>query len=153
MAYTLSNKLNSHRDMETTLFSLVISSGSMHRQPATRSSCILTGLFFFSLSKTLRAPLVGGDVAQPGDPDSASLVQQFVVVPIVDDAVCTAAYGTNFVPSVEVCAGFEEGGKDACQGDSGGPLYWQAPATEVDGQGTCETYYIGVVSWGIGCAK
>lgn len=47
-----------------------------------------------------------------------------------------------------LCAGVLTGGKDSCQGDSGGPLM----APSVYGQ-VSHYFQIGVVSYGIGCAR
>lgn len=73
-----------------------------------------------------------------GDPQSDHLMK--VDVPITTDEYCTKAYRENFQPDGMVCAGLDEGGKDACHGDSGGPLV-------VAGR------LLGVVSWGEGCAR
>ncbi|MGI9556374.1 MAG: serine protease, partial [Solirubrobacterales bacterium] len=70
-----------------------------------------------------------------------------VDVEVLADSVCSdpLSYGGGYLPSLMLCAGFEEGGKDACQGDSGGPLV--AP---IAGGGH---RLIGDVSFGQGCAQ
>ncbi|MDT7841756.1 serine protease [Streptomyces justiciae] len=62
---------------------------------------------------------------------------------VLSDSLCEQAYpGTadgTYVADSMLCAGEEQGGRDACQGDSGGPLVAQGRL-------------IGLVSWGSGCA-
>lgn len=69
-----------------------------------------------------------------------------VVVPIVSkkDANASAAYN-GAVDDTMLPAGYLAGGKDSCQGDSGGPL------VVFDHQN--DPVQVGVVSWGIGCAR
>ena len=66
-----------------------------------------------------------------------------VEVPFVNHEKCSQAY-PGWVTDSMLCAGFDEGGKDACQGDSGGPLVIREGGT---------TVLAGVVSWGNGCAR
>ncbi|MDX2297654.1 MULTISPECIES: S1 family peptidase [Streptomyces] len=66
-------------------------------------------------------------------------------VPFVSDASCQAAYGSDLVPSEEICAGYDQGGVDTCQGDSGGPMFRK------DNAGAW--IQVGIVSWGEGCAR
>ena len=65
-----------------------------------------------------------------------------VDVPIMSHQECKNAY--RGVTQNMVCAGYKQGGKDSCQGDSGGPLFvkWYD-----------KVYQVGIVSWGIGCAR
>ncbi|XP_064633163.1 serine protease 27-like isoform X2 [Lineus longissimus] len=75
-----------------------------------------------------------------------SNVLKEVTVPVVTRDICAKrleskgdVYGTN------ICAGYEDGGKDACQSDSGGPLNCRKFG---------ENWMVaGVVSWGDGCGK
>ncbi|MFJ5262166.1 S1 family peptidase [Streptomyces sp. NPDC088387] len=115
---------------------------------------------------TLAAPLAQTAVvgmAGPGDPAYASGTAALVYgwgdasgagdyatglraarVHVLPDAQCEEAYpgsadGTYRADSM-LCAGEEEGGRDACQGDSGGPLIAQGRL-------------VGLVSWGSGCGR
>lgn len=86
---------------------------------------------------------------------------QTVSLPLVDRAKCEdqlIQYLRNTTDSNkgfrlaedQLCAGFQQGGKDSCQGDSGGPLVLEkhAPTNLMK-----TTVQLGVVSWGFGCAK
>lgn len=75
-------------------------------------------------------------------------VLQEVNLPIVYRGFCKKKYErelTKVDPSIMLCAGYEEGRKDACQGDSGGPLMCQRCDS-------CNFYLAGVTSFGKGCA-
>jgi secreted trypsin-like serine protease len=82
--------------------------------------------------------ILGWGTTRENGPSSNQLLT--AEVPTVSDAGCTDAYGSGYISSSMVCAGFDEGGVDTCQGDSGGPLV-------IDGK------LAGVVSWGQGCAR
>ncbi|XP_034047179.1 transmembrane protease serine 9-like [Thalassophryne amazonica] len=69
---------------------------------------------------------------------------QEVKVPIVGPRTCKCDYGASVITSNMICAGFQEGGKDACQGDSGGPLVIKNNTVWVQA---------GIVSFGEGCAE
>lgn len=74
---------------------------------------------------------------------STSEVLNDVEVNYVADSVCSEQYGTTtYVPELMFCAGVDGGGMDTCQGDSGGPIMDMDTGTQV-----------GVVSYGIGCAR
>jgi secreted trypsin-like serine protease len=64
-----------------------------------------------------------------------------VSVPITNNKGCKERVT---VSAKQVCAGYDQGGKDSCQGDSGGPLVVD------NGHGLYEL--VGIVSFGIGCA-
>lgn len=81
-----------------------------------------------------------GDTIENGT-GSSTLLE--VAVPKVTTAQCSQLYSNSAfrISNVMLCAGVVGvGGKDACQGDSGGPA-------------TFQNQLVGVVSWGIGCAR
>merc|ERR1712117_890923 len=73
--------------------------------------------------------------------DSKKLQQ--VTVDIMDNEQCRSMYSNTEITDNMICAGTEEGGKDACQGDSGGALFVKGQ----DGRWVIP----GIVSWGRGC--
>ncbi|XP_060080199.1 trypsin-7-like [Ylistrum balloti] len=63
-------------------------------------------------------------------------------IPIITNSQCEYFLGRNSIYDGNICAGLNQGGKDACQGDSGGPLVCKHNGA----------YKLaGVVSWGYGC--
>ncbi|ESO08539.1 hypothetical protein HELRODRAFT_110109 [Helobdella robusta] len=84
-----------------------------------------------------------GDTNETGD----ETVLNQVRLPIVSYTFCSQReyYGSQIIATM-LCAGYDEGGKDACQGDSGGPLACYNNINK-------RWYLQGITSWGAGCAK
>jgi secreted trypsin-like serine protease len=85
-----------------------------------------------------------------GQISEVSLRQQtklrYATVPIVPDSVCAAEYkraGVQLVADEQICAGGH--GADTCQGDSGGPMVHRTRYGD--------WVQVGIVSWGLGCAR
>ena len=70
----------------------------------------------------------------------------FATVPAVADSACATEYlkaGVKLVADQSICAG--KVGIDTCQGDSGGPMIGRDNAGQ--------WVQVGIVSWGLGCAR
>ena len=70
---------------------------------------------------------------------------RYASVPVVSDKDCAKAYrkvGVQLVEDESICAGKQ--GVDTCQGDSGGPMVRRSGTKWVQ---------VGIVSWGLGCAR
>lgn len=87
--------------------------------------------------------VAGWGTTREGSYSLPTLLQK-VSVPLVSTEACNKSYKNEIKDSM-ICAGYESGGKDSCQGDSGGPLVAQDQNNQ--------TYLVGVVSWGQGCAR
>lgn len=79
---------------------------------------------------------------------SLTSILQEVVLPVVGNDKCSSLYSDKFQPNNHMCAGYDQGQKDACQGDSGGPLIIMWDENDLSTQ-----FLVGVTSWGIGCAR
>ncbi len=83
-----------------------------------------------------------GNTSEGGTPSSQLLD---VELPIVPFSECFPSYSTVLQRDIHICAGGQpEGGRSSCQGDSGGPLMFRRNGNLVQ---------IGVVSFGVGCAR
>ncbi|XP_071599454.1 coagulation factor XI-like isoform X5 [Heliangelus exortis] len=71
-------------------------------------------------------------------------ILQKATVPLMSKEECQARYRKHRIGDKVICAGYDEGGRDACKGDSGGPL--SCKHEEV-------WYLVGITSWGEGCAR
>ncbi|GAU90294.1 hypothetical protein RvY_02731-2 [Ramazzottius varieornatus] len=92
------------------------------------------------------ATVAGWGVTQTGG--NASSILRKVHLPLINTTECehwldVAGRHQDVEPDF-ICAGYKQGGRDTCQGDSGGPMI-----QEIEGRWSL----IGVVSWGMGCAK
>ncbi|KAI8037280.1 uncharacterized protein LOC128255857 [Drosophila gunungcola] len=91
--------------------------------------------------------VIGWGKREDKDPKSTyEFIVNEVQVPIITRNQCDEWLENLTVSEGMVCAGFDDGGKDACQGDSGGPLLCPYP-------GEKDRWFVGgIVSWGIMCA-
>ncbi|CAF0980764.1 unnamed protein product [Adineta ricciae] len=73
-----------------------------------------------------------------------SHILKYLTVPIVEREQCARGHRPKRIKDFHICAGYWHGGSDACNGDSGGPLACYINDKPV---------LIGIVSWGVECAR
>ncbi|MEV7244790.1 S1 family peptidase [Streptomyces sp. NPDC003236] len=105
--------------------------------PYTKASYVSSSQTSVYAAGTTARILGWGTTSESG---SSSNQLRTATVPVVSDAGCGSSYGSDYVRSDMVCAGYTSGGVDTCQGDSGGPLL-------IGG------VLAGITSWGEGCAE
>jgi len=95
----------------------------------------------------MNGTVVGWGALEESSQDTSKRLQQ-VTIPILENKRCiedTNDHNYDRLTPNMLCAGvLEQGGQDSCQGDSGGPLVVGFSSREV---------LVGVVSWGVGCAR
>ncbi|MER5943257.1 serine protease [Streptomyces sp. uw30] len=109
-------------------------STSMSYTPASYVDSSDTGVYATGTT----ARILGWGTTSSGGSSSNQL--RTATVPTVSNSSCSSSYGSDFIASDMVCAGYTSGGTDTCQGDSGGPLL-------IGG------VLAGITSWGEGCAQ
>jgi secreted trypsin-like serine protease len=109
-------------------------STSMPYTPASYVDSSDTGVYAAGTT----ARIIGWGTTSSGGSSSNQL--RTATVPTVSNSSCASSYGSNFLASDMICAGYTSGGIDTCQGDSGGPLI-------IGG------VLAGITSWGEGCAQ
>eukprot|EP00727_Mastigamoeba_balamuthi_P002899 m51a1_g12606 putative peptidase s1 and s6 chymotrypsin hap (600) ;mRNA; f:849-3725 len=103
----------------------------------------LAGADYSDLTAGTKVWAVGWGLLYHAGEAPAGLME--VKLPVVARAVCRQRNNqTGPVWDSNICAAFDEGGRDSCNGDSGGPL------VHYDSSGAATV--VGLTSWGNGCA-
>ena len=120
--------------------------------PSSRSAQLPTLQQMLGFMRTnARLRIYGWGATSEGGPGSDML--KTAKLPYADQEACRATHKLVGIdlPDGIFCAGYSSGGTDSCQGDSGGGIFY-APYAPT-GRLTDDAYLMGVVSFGIGCAR
>ena len=93
----------------------------------------------------MKVTVTGFGVTDP-DHQHVSRILREAEVSLVANDKCGESYDSVNLPITESMLCASEPDKDSCKGDSGGPLF-------IKGKDASEDRQIGIVSWGIGCAR
>uniref|UniRef100_A0A1A9WLK5 CLIP domain-containing serine protease n=1 Tax=Glossina brevipalpis TaxID=37001 RepID=A0A1A9WLK5_9MUSC len=143
------NKRNGHSDI-----AILYLAFNVKFSDSIAPICLPYAPEFRQKSYVQHTPFVAGWGKTMEGGQSADVLQE-LQIPIFDNEVCRVRYEQqkrffteNQFDEATICAGVLSGGKDTCQGDSGGPLMMPEPYKD-----SVRYYLIGVVSYGIGCAR
>ncbi|KAL4240264.1 Tryptase beta-2 [Mactra antiquata] len=95
---------------------LIITREPIQYNDHTRAACLPDATHTYTVGETCYLP-GWGSTSSTGNEE----VMNQVDLPIVDDSIC-ANHWNDFLPATELCAGYENGGKDFCGDDIGSPL-------------------------------
>jgi len=100
-----------------------------------------------NLKSGMEVEIIGMGVEEEGSSITNDYLEH-ISVAMISNNDCNEYFGQNWILKDMICAGHLLGGKDACQGDSGGPLIQTALV-----EGTPIEWLVGIVSFGVGCAR